>query len=408
MEPTNPSPDPSHDKANADVTPARPPRRILGSRAKLILAIVSGSLVLGLGGAAWATYDYTQDYAGRLLPGATIAGVHVGGLTPDQATAAVAAAIRPLLDRPITVSWEKETWTVTPHGLGAKNDAAEAVSSAVEASRSTSFVDRMQMKLLGDRLDFSREVAIRFPRQGVRGFVQGIAAHFDREARDATVDYSSGWVEMVRARAGRAVIKEDSRRALMTALRSGAPTVDLAVKTTKPEKSDEDFDQVLLVRIGENKVYLYEGGKITHEWTVATGQPEYATPTGIFEVTEKRYLPTWVNPAPDTWGASMPESIPPGLGNPLGLRAINWSAPAIRFHGTTATYSLGYNASHGCVRMANEDVIELYDLIDVGTPIVSTVVAPLKPLYASAPDPIVVPEDTGNHKPRTDPHEGDR
>ncbi|MEA2516951.1 MAG: hypothetical protein QOG16_789 [Actinomycetota bacterium] len=373
-----------------------------------MLAIVSGSLVLGLGGAAWATYDYTQDYAGRLLPGATIAGVHVGGLTPDQATAAVAAAIRPLLDRPITVSWEKETWTVTPHELGAKNDAAEAVSSAVEASRSTSFVDRMQMKLLGDRLDFSREVAIRFPRQGVRGFVQGIAAHFDREARDATVDYSSGWVEMVRARAGRAVIKEDSRRALMTALRSGAPTVDLAVKTTKPEKSDEDFDQVLLVRIGENKVYLYEDGKITHEWTVATGQPEYATPTGIFEVTEKRYLPTWVNPAPDTWGASMPESIPPGPGNPLGLRAINWSAPAIRFHGTTATYSLGYNASHGCVRMANEDVIELYDLIDVGTPIVSTVVAPLKPLYASAPDPIVVPEDTGNHKPRTDPHEGDR
>ncbi len=98
----------------------------------------------------------------------------------------------------------------------------------------------------------------------------------------------------------------------------------------------------------------------------------------------------------------MPESIPPGPGNPLGLRAINWSAPAIRFHGTSATYSLGFNAPHGCVRMANSDVIELYDLIEVGTPIVSTVVAPAKPLYADAPDPTVVPEDAGDERPSTD------
>ena len=77
----------------------------------------------------------------------------------------------------------------------------------------------------------------------------------------------------------------------------------------------------------------------------------------------------------------------------MGLRALNWSAPAIRFHGTAATYSLGYNASHGCVRMSNSDVIELYDIVDVGTPIVSTVVAPLKPLYTSAPDPTVVAEE---------------
>ena len=104
----------------------------------------------------------------------------------------------------------------------------------------------------------------------------------------------------------------------------------------------------------------------------------------------------------------MPASIPPGINNPLGLRAINWSAPAIRFHGTQALYSLGYNASHGCVRMSNDDVIELYDMIDVGTPIVSTVVAPLKPLYASAPDPIVVPEDSGDREPATNSNERDR
>lgn len=240
------------------------------------------------------------------------------------------------------------------------------------------------MRVLGNDLDFDRQVAITYPRQGARGFIEGLASNLDRDPVDAGIDYSTGWVEFTEARDGRKVRLKESRQALLQALETESDRVELAVKTIAPEKTTEDFNQVLLVRIGENKLYLYEGGKITNEWVVATGQPEYMTPTGIYEVTELRYMPTWVNPAPTTWGASMPASIPPGPSNPLGLRAINWSAPAIRFHGTSATYSLGYNASHGCVRMANEDVIELYDMIEVGTPIVSTVAGELKPLYGSS------------------------
>lgn len=72
----------------------------------------------------------------------------------------------------------------------------------------------------------------------------------------------------------------------------------------------------------------------------------------------------------------MPERIPPGPGNPLGLRALNWreadgSRTLIRFHGTANTSVLGQAVSHGCVRMANEDVIELFDRVPTGTPIVS-------------------------------------
>lgn len=397
---------PSKQGANADVSVTR--RRRLSKRSTIALSVLAGLLVLSGAGAAWATYDYTKDNAGKLLPGVRVAGVSIGGMTQDQAVEAVRAALGPQLEREITVSWGDEAWTVTPRELGAHNDATDAVADAIEASRETSFVDRMQIRILGDELDFTRDIAITYPRQGVRGFIQGIAATFDKEARDATIDYSTGWVEMVGAREGRKVIRAQSRRALMEGLSSGETSVELAVKTVEPRKDTHDFDKVLLVRIGENKLYLYEDGKITHTWSVATGQPEYPTPTGLFEVTEKRYMPTWINPSPDTWGASMPAEIPPGLSNPLGLRAINWSAPAIRFHGTQAIYSLGYNASHGCVRMSNNDVIELYDLIDVGTPIVSTVVSPLRPLYAAAPDPIVVPEDSGNDRPATDPNEHDR
>jgi hypothetical protein len=399
---------PDTSKANAEVVGEPRGRRFgLSRRATIVLAIVAGLLVVGAAGAAWATFDYTNDHAGRLLPGARIAGVDVGGLTSEQAIAAAGAAIRPRLDQPITVSWKDRSWTVTPRELGARNDAEEAVAAAIEASRRTSFFDRMLMAL-GDDFDFERDIAITYPRQGVRGFIQGIASNLDRDVREAGVDYSSGWVEVLEPREGRAVGLAASRRALHGALIAGQPEIELTVRTVEPASDVKDYDQVLLVRIGENKLYLYEDGEITHEWPVATGLPEYPTPTGEYEVTELRYLPTWVNPAPDTWGADMPAEIPPGPGNPLGVRAINWSAEAIRFHGTSATYSLGYNASHGCVRMSNEDVIELYDMIEVGTPIVSTVVAPLRPLYVSAPDPTVVAEDAGTEKPATDPDEPER
>jgi lipoprotein-anchoring transpeptidase ErfK/SrfK len=395
--------------ANVDVLPE--PRRSwrswlrlpsFGRRGRIVFALVAGLLVLALGGVAFATYDYSRKYDGLILPGASIAGVDVGGMNETEAVAAVRAAIEPELDRVIQVTWEGRTWEVTPRELGAHGDATAAVREALDASSEASFIDLMSMRVFGAELDFDRAVAITEPRRGVRGFVEGLAAGFDQEAEDATIDYSSGWVKVKKEKQGREIKVAASRSAIMNTLRSGSTTAALKVDVQDPKVTMDEFDQILLLRIGENKLYLYQDGKITHEWIVATGQPEYPTPTGEYEVELKRYMPTWVNPDPTGWGASMPASIPPGPGNPLGLRAINWTAPAIRFHGTSAIYSLGYNASHGCVRMSNDDVIQLYDLIDIGTPIVSTVVAPLRPMYVSAPDPTVVAEDAGEDEPVSD------
>ena len=378
---------PASELADRDIVSAhrrfRPGRKALAAVGILMLLGV-----LGVAGVAYATYDLSRDHEGRILPGAKIAGVDVGGMDREEAIAAVRAAVRPALTREVTVTWEDRTWSTTPKEMGAKSDARAAVEAALAASGDATFVDKARMRVLGERLDFRRAVAIRYPYKGTKGFIAGIASSFDREAQDASIDYSSGWVEIVDSRRGREVRQAPSVAALREALVSGTDEAELEVRAVEPEVTADAFRQVLLVHIGDNKLYLYEDGEIVREWKVATGQPEYMTPSGLFEVTEKRYLPTWVNPAPTTWGASMPASIPPGPGNPLGLRAINWSAPAIRFHGTSATYSLGYNASHGCVRMSNDDVIELYDLIEVGTPIVSIVHGSLKPLYSSSSAPI--------------------
>lgn len=340
-------------------------------RLAVVLGVVAALLAVAIGGIAYAGYRFARQHEGRILPGASVAGVDVGGASRAQALSAVRSAISDRLDRPIEIAWGAHVWTVTPRELGARSDARAAVGAALSASEATSFIRKTSMSLFDRGLDFEREVAITYPRRGAQRFLVDLAARFDRKARDASLDASSGWVEFEQERTGRRVRIAPSRRALMAALTQGSDRVSLVVSKRPPEVTLDDLSSVLLVRIGENKLYLYRDGKIERTWTVATGLPEYPTPTGVFEIGLKRFMPTWVNPAPDTWGKDLPASIGPGASNPLGLRALNWSAPAIRFHGTTNIASLGHQASHGCVRMSNADVIELYDLVDVGTTIVS-------------------------------------
>ena len=354
-------------------------RRILGfrSRLALVFALLAGLAVLAASGISVAAIQYARSYDGKIMPGATIAGVEVGGLNREQALAKVRAAIRPELNRDILIRWQAQRWRATPAELGAKSDARRAVDEALWESANTSFAKKVEMRL-GGELGFERDVAIRYPEQGVHGFVQGLASSFDQKPQDAYIDYEDTWVTVVPEKKGREVDVEASTSKILGALRSGVENTKLVVDTEPAEVTRDEFDQVLLLHIGDNKLYLYQDGKITHEYTVATGEAAYPTPQGEFEVINKRYMPTWVNPAPDGWGADMPATIGPGIDNPLGVRALDWSASGIRFHGTQALSSLGHNASHGCVRMSTEDVIELYDLVDIGTPIVSVQTGPYR------------------------------
>ena len=360
-------------KTTGDLTPGdQAPRRKVGKKLIIAVAALVGVLGLGVAGVAYATFDYSNNYEGKFLPGTSVGGVEVAGMTPDEALRAVRRQIRPQLDRSITITFKDKSWTTTPRELGAHGDARRAVREALAVSDGASFMDKVGMRFLDDSLNFASEVAITYPGKGARDLVADLAEKLDAEARDAAIDYTSGWVEITEERTGIAVNTTKSVTNLRRALRGHSDSAKIEFKTTKPEVTSDSFDQVILVRHNERKVYLYENGEIARSWTVAVGQPGYPTPTGVYSVTELRYMPTWINPAPDTWGADMPAEIAPGPENPLGLRAINWSAPAIRFHGTENIASLGTAASHGCVRMSNSDVIEFYDLIEVGTPIVST------------------------------------
>jgi len=110
----------------------------------------------------------------------------------------------------------------------------------------------------------------------------------------------------------------------------------------------------------------YDGGIRVLRFTVAVGMRRYRTPRGEYEITSVDWNPWWIPPDRD-W-ARNERTTPPGPSNPMGRVKVNF-LPLYFLHGTPAVQSLGHAASHGCVRMANQDAIALaLHIHAVGTP----------------------------------------
>ncbi|MCU1675315.1 MAG: hypothetical protein JWM93_73 [Frankiales bacterium] len=194
-----------------------------------------------------------------------------------------------------------------------------------------------------------------------------VAARFTVAARPATVTLLDAEPVFIAGTPGRRVTAARVLAALRHSLASHR-AVDVPVTFIPPPRPGPDTESVIVVHAGENKLYLYEHHFLTRTFPVATGSPDFPTPKGTFSIQLMRDRPTWVNPHPTTgWGLTMPAVIPPGPGNPLGLRAMNLTAPNIRIHGTPQDNSIGYSVSHGCVRMHNSDVVQLFSLVGTGT-----------------------------------------
>jgi lipoprotein-anchoring transpeptidase ErfK/SrfK len=335
----------------------------------LVLAFVVALAGVGI---TVGTQAYAAEHEERILPGVTVAGVDLGGMTTEEALVAAEDVVAPDLDRPVTLQWEGQRWTTTPRELGATTDAEGVVAAAVEASQAATTGELVRMRWLGESLDLDQEVSVTHTEEGVRAFVDQVAGELHVPAEDAVVRAAPPTYEVVPGQDGQVLDTDAATAGLLQALEQGGDTVDLTVHPLPATKSAEDFTQVLVLRQSEHILELHENGIMTRSWNVAVGTSGYRTPTGVYEVTLKRHMPTWVNPAPNGWGSGMPARIGPGVNNPLGVRALNWSAPgAIRFHGTANVNSIGRDASKGCVRLTNDDVVELYDLVEVGATIVS-------------------------------------
>jgi lipoprotein-anchoring transpeptidase ErfK/SrfK len=113
----------------------------------------------------------------------------------------------------------------------------------------------------------------------------------------------------------------------------------------------------IVVSIPDRKLALVEDGRAVRIYPVAVGAAATPSPTGSFTVIARVVHPTWYGPR---------KVVPPGKSNPLGPRWIGLSRRGYGIHGTSSPRSIGRPASHGCIRMHNADVEELFGLVAIG------------------------------------------
>ena len=129
----------------------------------------------------------------------------------------------------------------------------------------------------------------------------------------------------------------------------------------------------LIVSFGDRKLYWIDrqGQAISYPIAVPREQSRWA---GVTTVSSKKVNPTWT-PTPDMIAENprLPAFVPGGHPmNPLGVRALYLGSSTYRIHGTDAPWTIGTAASKGCIRMYNEDVLDLYQRVPVGTKVTVT------------------------------------
>jgi lipoprotein-anchoring transpeptidase ErfK/SrfK len=338
--------------------------------AVVIVAIAVGIVLLALGGVSYAAYRYDRASSDRILPGVTVAGTDVGGMTRAEAFGAVQSTVRERLAEPVTVRAADGSWKTTPAELGRTADIGAAVDQALQASDSVGFITRVWHRLREEPVDISVDLSFEGGETGVAALVSAIADDVGQTPRDASVAVVDGQVTFVHSRPGHALGTNVATKRLEAALEEGTIAVRLPVKTVKPKVPDTKIGKTIVVDRTINQLSLYDGFELEKTYPVATAAAGYVTPPGEWTVIDKRENPTWTNPAPDTWGADLPAFIPSGPGNPLGTRALYLDASGIRIHGTSDVSSIGTNASHGCIRMLMSDVEEIYPLVPLGTRVI--------------------------------------
>jgi lipoprotein-anchoring transpeptidase ErfK/SrfK len=338
--------------------------RVLGS-ARVTIPVVLG-LLLVAGGGVYAAYRYDASTQNRILPGVTIAGVDVGGMTRKKAIAAVKPMTADMLEHQVTVEAGGQAWHITPDELGTKSNFREVVDQALAVNGEFTWMERSFRRLLDRPVDRSYEISYSYNDGRIQRFVQTVAEQVQVSPTDAAVDFEGGQLVLRRPEKGKELRVQHAQESLMDALVTQEAAVRFDTRTLDPKITTKELGYTIVIRLSELKLYLYDGLDLVKTYPVAAGQPAYPTPTGDWTIINKAENPTWVNPAPDGWGADMPATISGGPGNPLGTRALYLDAPGIRIHGTYDSGSIGTYASHGCVRMLISDVEELYEIVPIG------------------------------------------
>ena len=288
-----------------------------------------------------------------IAAGVTIGGVLVGGLTVVEAKEVVKARFaRPLA----LVGGPGARIVVTPGELGAASHLEEAVKLAARVRR-PGFVVPLNVDVSRSKVD---------------RLVASLGRRFHRDPVDATLKLRNLKPFSTKDVPGRRLKELVTTRGIVLALKTQRrDPLQLAFDEVNAAVTSDDLGRAIVIRRGTNQLYLYQVAnkpKLIRVFKVATGRSQYPTPLGRFEVISKLENPWWYPPTTSEWAKDL-TPVPPGYGNPLGTRWMGLSAPYVGIHGTPDAASIGYSASHGCIRMLIPDAEWLFAQVDMGTPV---------------------------------------
>lgn len=141
--------------------------------------------------------------------------------------------------------------------------------------------------------------------------------------------------------------------------------------STGTTRVEVDFDGdyaigSIIIDTSERHLYYVLPGGRAYRYSVGVGRPGFEW-YGTHRISRKAEWPDWRPPAEMRQRQpELPEYMPGGPGNPLGARALYLGSTLYRIHGTTENYTIGQAVSSGCIRMLNEDVLDLYGRVTVG------------------------------------------
>ncbi len=330
--------------------------------------------VLLLVGGAVGAYAYDSSRKDQIANGVTVGGVDVGGLNRAEATALLHRRLVEPLTKPLKVTFDGETYTLAGAKLKIHANINGMVERALAVSRDGGLPGRLVRYVTGEAVDKQIKPEVTYSQPAINRFVREVASKIDREPQDASVSPSGDSLNVVAGKPGRKVRDNALTTELAAAATAatGSRVVRAVVHSTKPKvTSDEvasEYPTFLTLDRANYTLRFWKNLNLIKSYTVAVGQVGLETPAGLYHIQDKQVDPTW-NVPNSAWAGSLAgQSIPPGPSNPLKARWLGIFNGA-GIHGTDETYSLGTAASHGCVRMAVPDVIDLYDRVDVGTPI---------------------------------------
>ena len=336
--------------------------------------IAAAFLIVVLLMAAVGAYAWDSTRNDQIADGVTIGGVDVGGMTADEATEAVNIELVKPLRKKVTVKFEGVKYQLSPEKLDITSDAEGMVDRALDESRDGGLPTRVWRYATGGELDVAISPQVTYSNKAIDDFIGTVATEVNREPVDASIQPSSTSLGTVPGHDGISVDESKLRSRVEAAVQSPhARTVALPIDRVPPEVTQdelaEQYPTYITVDLSSFTATLWVNLEQAKQYTIATGQPAYPTPTGLYSIESMQVDPVWSVPNSPWAGELGGTTVAGGTAeNPLKARWMGITAGA-GFHGTDDVGSLGTAASHGCLRMSVPDVIDLYNRVDVGTPV---------------------------------------